>query len=124
MYLHEFNNDGIINVSLLFRQSKMAPTHTTSTPRTELRSTVLATQAAMMIRRELDVKIDKEIYYITQTRRLYLATFRTKVKVSTSMSRTTYSLRVMQLHQISGDTSTLQEILLTSQLAALPQGNW
>ena len=78
----------------------------------------------MMIRRELDVKIDKEIYYITQTRRLYLATFRTKVKVSMSMSRTTYSLRVMQLHQISGDTSTLQEILLTSQLAALPQGNW
>ena len=124
MYLHEFNNDGIINVSPLFRQSKMAPTHTTSIPRTELCSTVLATQAAMMIRKELDVKIDKEIYYITQTRRLYLATFRTKVKVSTSMSRTTYSLRVMQLHQISGDTSTLQEILLTSQLAALPQGNW
>ena len=40
------------------------------------------------------------------------------------MSRTTYSLRVMQLHQINGDTSTLQEILLTLQLAALPRGNW
>ena len=41
----------------------MAPTHTTSIPRLELCSTVLATQVVMMIHRELDVEINKEIYY-------------------------------------------------------------
>ena len=41
----------------------MAPTHTTSIPRLELCSAVLATQAVMMIRRELDVQVDEEIYY-------------------------------------------------------------
>ena len=41
----------------------MAPTHTTSIPRLELCSTVLATQVVMMIHRELDIEINKEIYY-------------------------------------------------------------
>ena len=63
VYLREFNNDGVVSVSLLFGRSKMAPTHTTSIPRLELCSAVLATQAVMMIRRELDVQIDEEIYY-------------------------------------------------------------
>ena len=63
VYLREFNNDGVVSVSLLFGRSKMAPTHTTSIPRLELCSAVLATQAVMMIRRELDVQIDEEVYY-------------------------------------------------------------
>ena len=63
MHLREFNNDGVVSVSLLFGRSKMAPTRTTSIPRLELCSAVLATQAIMMIRRELDVQIDEEIYY-------------------------------------------------------------
>ena len=41
----------------------MPSTCTTSIPRLELCSEVLATQAVMMIGRELDVKIDEEIYY-------------------------------------------------------------
>ena len=63
VYLREFNNDGVVSVSLLFGRSKMAPTHTTSIPRLELCSALPATQAVMMIRRELDVQIDEEIYY-------------------------------------------------------------
>ena len=63
MYLREFNNDGVVSVSLLLGRSKMAPTHTTGIPRLELCSAVLATQAVIMIRRELDIQIDEEIYY-------------------------------------------------------------
>ena len=63
VYLREFNNDGVVSVFLLFGRSKMAPTHTTSIPSLELCTAVLATQAVMMIRRELDVQIDEEIYY-------------------------------------------------------------
>ena len=63
VYLREFNNDGVVSVSLLIGRSKMAPTHTTSIPRLELCSAVLATQAVIMIRRELDVQIDEEIDY-------------------------------------------------------------
>ena len=47
VYLREFNSDGVVSVSLLFGRS----------------SAVLATQAVMMIRRELDVEIDEEIYF-------------------------------------------------------------
>ena len=63
VYVREFNNDGVVSVSLPFRRSKMAPTHTTSIPRLELCSAVLATQAITMIHRELDVQIGEEIYY-------------------------------------------------------------
>ena len=63
VYLREFNNDGVVSVSLLLGRSKMAPTHTTGIPRLELCSAVLATQAVIMIRRELDIQIDEEIYY-------------------------------------------------------------
>ena len=63
MYLREINSEGDISVSLLFGRSKVAPTHSTSIPRLELCSAVLSTNAVRMIRKELDVKIDEEIYY-------------------------------------------------------------
>ena len=63
VYLREINSEGDISVSLLFGRSKIAPTHSTSIPRLELCSAVLATKAVRMIRRELDVKVDEEIYY-------------------------------------------------------------
>ena len=63
VYLREINSEGGIRVSLLFGRSKIAPTHSTSIPRLELCSAVLATKAVRMIRRELDIKVDEEIYY-------------------------------------------------------------
>ena len=63
VYLREINSEGDISVSLLFGRSKIVPTHSTSIPRLELCSAVLATKALRMIRRDLDVKVDEEIYY-------------------------------------------------------------
>ena len=59
VYLREVDGGGEISVSLLYGRSKIAPVHSTSIPRLELCSAVLATQAARMIRKELDV----EVYY-------------------------------------------------------------
>lgn len=63
VYLPEINTEGDISVSLLFGRSKIAPTHSTSIPRLELCSVVLATQAVRMVRKELHVETNKEIYY-------------------------------------------------------------
>ena len=63
VYLREINSEGDISVSLLFGRSKIAPTHSTSILRLELCSTVLATKALKMIHRDLDIKVDEEIYY-------------------------------------------------------------
>ena len=63
VYLREFDSGGEISVSLLYGRSKIAPVHSTSIPRLELCSAVLTTQAVRMIRRELDVEVNEEIYY-------------------------------------------------------------
>lgn len=63
VYLRETNSGGDVSVSLLFGRSKIAPTHSASIPRLELCSAVLATQAVRMIRKELDVEVNEEIYY-------------------------------------------------------------
>lgn len=63
VYLREVDTGGEISVSLLYRRSKIAPIHSTSIPRLELCSAVLAIQAVGMIRKELDVKVNEDIYY-------------------------------------------------------------
>lgn len=63
VYLREVNGGGEINVSLLYGRSKIAPVHSTSIPRLELCSAVLTTQAVRMIRKELDLEVNEEIYY-------------------------------------------------------------
>ena len=63
VYLREVDGEGEISVSLLYGRSKIAPVHSTSIPRLELCSAVLATQAVSIIRKELDVEINEEIYY-------------------------------------------------------------
>ena len=62
-YLREFNKDGVVSLSLLFRWSKMAPSHMMSIPRLVLCSEIPVTQGKMMNRTELDIEIDEEIYY-------------------------------------------------------------
>ena len=62
-YLCEFNKDGVVSLSLLFRWSKMAPSHMMSIPRLVLCSEIPVTQGKMMNRTELDIEIDEEIYY-------------------------------------------------------------
>ena len=62
-YLREFNKDGVVSLSLLFRWSKMASSHMMSIPRLVLCSEILVTQDKMMNRIELDIEIDEEIYY-------------------------------------------------------------
>ena len=61
VYLREVDCVGEISVSLLYGRSKIAPVHSTSIPRLELCSAVLATQAVRMIRKELDVEVNEEI---------------------------------------------------------------
>ena len=63
VYLREVDGGGEISVSLLYGRSKIAPVHSTSIPRLELCSAVLTTQAVKMIRKELDVEVNEEIYY-------------------------------------------------------------
>ena len=63
VYLRETITKGDISVSLLFGRSKIAPTHSTSIPRLELCNAVLATQAVRMVRKELNVEINEDIYY-------------------------------------------------------------
>ena len=63
VYLREFNSGGEISILLLYGRSKIAPVHSTSIPRLELCSAVLSTQAVRMIRKELDVEVNEEIYY-------------------------------------------------------------
>ena len=56
VYLREVDGEGEISVSLLYGRSKIAPVHSTSIPRLELCSAVLATQAVRMICKEGNVK--------------------------------------------------------------------
>ena len=63
LYLCEFNKDGVVSLSLLFRWSKLAPSHMMNIPRLVLCSEILVTQDIMMNHIELDIEIDEEIYY-------------------------------------------------------------
>ena len=83
VYLREVNGEGEISVSLLYGRSKIAPVHSTNILRLKLCSAVLATQAVRIIRKELDVEVNEEIYYSDS--RLCLAILRMKVGDSTSM---------------------------------------
>ena len=61
VYLREVDCVGEVSISLLYGRSKIAPVHSTSIPRLELCSAVLATQAVRMIRKEIDVEVNEEI---------------------------------------------------------------
>ena len=67
---------------MLFGQSKVAPSQTTSIPRLEMCATVLASQAVHKIEEEIDVEIDEITFYMdlkvvlcyiqNESRRFYL----------------------------------------------------
>ena len=63
IYLQLFNDGGEISTTLVFGQSKVAPSQTTSIPRLELCAAVLASQAVHKIVKEMDMEIDKITFY-------------------------------------------------------------
>ena len=77
IYLNLVNQADDVKVSLVFAQAKLSPKQATTIPRLELCAAVLAAKAVKWI--------TKEQLSSTQTRRLYLAIFITKVDVSKSM---------------------------------------
>ena len=63
IYLRLFNDRGEICTALLFDQSKVAPAQTTSIPRLELCSAVLASQAVNKMVKEIDMEINEITFY-------------------------------------------------------------
>ena len=63
VYLRLINERKQINVSFIFGQARVAPTHSTTIPRLELCAAVLTSQAVQRIVKELSVEINQITFY-------------------------------------------------------------
>ncbi|XP_028407516.1 uncharacterized protein LOC114530125 [Dendronephthya gigantea] len=63
IYLKPENNEGVVNVSLLFAQARLSPKQATTTPRFELCAAVLSVRAVKWITRELRENIDEIVFH-------------------------------------------------------------
>lgn len=86
IYLRLFNDQGKICTALLFGQSKVAPTQTTSIPRLELCTAVLASQAVHKIKKEMTWKLTRSRSTRTQKSSSVTSKMRAEGSMSTSLT--------------------------------------
>lgn len=62
-YVRYKNDNGEVHCSLVMAKARVAPLKITSIPRLELSAAVVSTKISVMLRSELDMKIDEEFYW-------------------------------------------------------------
>ncbi|XP_014881703.1 uncharacterized protein LOC106942873 [Poecilia latipinna] len=62
-YLRFINDKGEVHCSLVIAKARVAPSKITSIPRLELAAAVVSTKVSVMLRCELDMKIDQEFFW-------------------------------------------------------------
>ena len=96
VYLRIFNQNRDVSTTLVYGQAKVAPTRPTSIPRLELCAAVMATKAAAMVLREIDMGISEVVYYtdsqvvlgyITNESRRFYVYVANRVQIIRSLSR-------------------------------------
>ena len=66
-YLRSINENGKINCAFLFAKSRLAPMKRITIPRLELTEATLAVKIDGMLRRELEISIDKSVFWTDST---------------------------------------------------------
>ena len=66
-YLRSINENGKINCAFLFAKSRLAPMKRITIPRLELTAATLAVKIDGMLRRELEISIDKSVFWTDST---------------------------------------------------------
>ncbi|KAJ8017933.1 hypothetical protein HOLleu_44355 [Holothuria leucospilota] len=67
IYLRQISADGEINCSFVFAKARVNPLKRITIPRLELTAATLAVRMSAIVQRELDVKVDRVIYWTDST---------------------------------------------------------
>ena len=62
-YIRYLNNNNEVHCSLVLAKARVAPSKVTSIPRLELMAAVVSTKISVMLKSELDIKIDQEVFW-------------------------------------------------------------